>query len=104
MIKNTTTTAKTPYVNEMLNACADMYVHPQSADWSDIVLAVNELAERLIEEDRLYEKFADARGEYRELLAHKIYLCRVAQVGIAGGSGDICASLGHNTIPFPKGQ
>jgi len=92
------------YFNEMLDACAALYVHPQSADWSAVVLAVNELAEKLIEEDRLYEKFADARGEYRELLSHKIYLCRMAQVGIAGGSGDINTSLGHNTIPFPKGR
>jgi len=92
------------YLNEMLKACEALYVHPQSADWAEVEAQCKELAEKLIEEDRLYEKFANARGEYRELLAHRIYLNRVAQVGLAGGAGDICAALGHNTIPFPKGR
>jgi hypothetical protein len=92
------------YFNEMLGACAALYVHPQSADWSAVVLAVNELAEKLIEEDQLIEKLVDARGEYKYLLQDRIYDNRMAQVGIAGGSGDICAALGHNTIPFPKGR
>ena len=92
------------YFNEMLDACAALYVHPQSADWSDIVFAVNELAEKLVEEDQLIEKLADARGEYKYLLQDRIYDLRMEQVGIAGGSGDINASLGHNTIPFPEGR
>jgi len=92
------------YFNEMLKACEALYVHPQSADWSEIEAQCKELAEKLIEEDQLFEKFANARGEYRELLSHRIYLCRVAQVGLAGGAADICAALGHNTIPFPKGK
>lgn len=92
------------YFNEMLKACEALYVHPQSADWSDIEARCKELAYTLVEEDRLYEKMKGARGEYRELLAHRIYLNRVAQVGLAGGAADICAALGHNTIPFPSGK
>jgi hypothetical protein len=92
------------YFNEMLKACEALYVHPQSADWAEVEAQCKELACTLVEEDRLIEKMQDARGEYRELLARRIYLNRVAQVGLAGGAGDICAALGSNTIPFPKGR
>ncbi len=92
------------YFNEMLKACEALYVHPQSADWSEVEMRCKALACTLVAEDRLYEKMKGARGEYRELLAHRIYLNRVAQVGLAGGAADICAALGHNTIPFPKGK
>lgn len=92
------------YFNEMLKACEALYVHPQSAHWSDIEARCKELAHTLIEEDRLVEKLADARGEYRELLDDRIYLNRVAQVGIASGDAAICAALGHYTIPFPRGR
>jgi hypothetical protein len=87
-----------------LKACEALYVHPQSADWSEVEAQCKEIAYTLIEEDRLVERLANARGEYRRVLEDRIYLTRVAQVGLAGGAADICAALGHNTIPFPKGK
>ena len=92
------------YFNEMLKACEALYVHPQSADWSEVEAQCKALAEKLVEEDTLVEKLADARGEYRELLDDRIYMNRVAQVGLASGAGDICAALGGYTIPFPRGR
>ena len=92
------------YFNEMLKACEALYVHPQSADWSEVEARCKVLACTLVEEDRLVERMKDARGEYRKLLDHRIYMNRVAQVGLASGAGDICAALGHNSIPFPRGR
>lgn len=84
----------------VMAACGPLFVG-DSAQWDALVLRVQDLSEKMEEEVWLLTRMTVAVGdEYKKYLQEALDDCRFEQHCIASGNAAVCASLGHNTIPY----